>query len=75
MTTTDTTSRAPRIDPAWTVNEVLQRHPGTVAVFNAFGIDACCGGASPLSEAARRDGADLDALVAALEAPASGATA
>lgn len=75
MTTTDTTSRAPRIDPAWTVNEVLRRHPATVAVFNAFGIDACCGGASPLAEAARGDGADPDALVAALEAAASGAGA
>jgi hypothetical protein len=59
MTTPDTTARAPRIDPAWTVNEVVRRHPATVAVFNAFGLDACCG-------------ADLGALVAALEAVAGG---
>lgn len=54
------------IDPALTVNELIARRPETVAVFNAFGIDACCGGAVPVPEAALRDGADLDALLAAL---------
>ena len=49
-----------------TVNDVLQRHPETVAVFNEFGIDACCGGAYSLDEAASRDGADAAALLAAL---------
>jgi hypothetical protein len=72
MTTPDTTARAPRIDPAWTVNEVVRRHPATVAVFNAFGFDACCGGAHPVREAAGPHGADLGALVAALEAVAGG---
>lgn len=51
---------------ASTVNDVLQRHPETVTVFNAFGIDACCGGAYRLDEAASRDGADAAALLAAL---------
>ena len=55
-------------DPILTVNDVVARHPETVAVFNAFGIDACCGGAVPVREAARRDGADPDALLAALAA-------
>ena len=55
------------IEPTLTVNELIARHPATVATFNAFGIDACCGGAVPVREAARRDGADPDALVAALE--------
>jgi hypothetical protein len=72
MKTPDTTARAPRIDPAWTVNEVVRRHPATVAVFNAFGLDACCGGAHPVREAAGRHGVDLGALVAALEAVAGG---
>ena len=36
-----------------TVNDVLHCHPETVRVFNAFGVDACCGGARPLREAAR----------------------
>ena len=53
-----------------TVNEAIRRYPGTVAVFNAFGIDACCGGAAPLGEAAVRDGADPRALLEALRAAA-----
>ena len=61
MNTTD------RIDVSLSVNEVLRLYPGTIAVFNDFGIDACCGGAAPLDEAAARDGADLGALLAALE--------
>lgn len=49
-----------------TVNEVVRTHPVTVAVFNRFGIDSCCGGSSPIQDAAVRDGADPDELLAAL---------
>ncbi len=49
-----------------TVNEAIRRWPATVAIFNAFGIDACCGGAVPVRDAAVRDGADADELVRAL---------
>jgi iron-sulfur cluster repair protein YtfE (RIC family) len=49
-----------------TVNELVMRYPATIAVFNRFGIDSCCGGAVPIADAARRDGADVDALLAAL---------
>jgi len=56
-----------RINTAATVNEILAEHPAAVSVFNALGIDACCGGNASLGEAARRDGASLDALVAALD--------
>lgn len=55
------------IDPRWTVNETLAAYPETVAVFNAFGLDACCGGAAPIAEAAARDGAPLGALLASLD--------
>jgi iron-sulfur cluster repair protein YtfE (RIC family) len=55
------------IDHSATVNEVLVQHPATVSVFNTFGIDACCGGDADLAEAARRDGANLNALLAALD--------
>jgi regulator of cell morphogenesis and NO signaling len=55
------------IDPSATVNEILARYPETVSVFNTFGIDACCGGDAGLAEAARRDGADVNALLAALD--------
>ena len=56
----------PEIGAERMVNEVIRTHPATVAVFNRFGIDACCGGAAPIGEAAVRDGADPNALVAAL---------
>ena len=53
-----------------TVNEVVQRYPETVVVFNEFGIEACCGGGVPVREAALRDGASaetvLDALIHAI---------
>jgi regulator of cell morphogenesis and NO signaling len=49
-----------------TVNEAIATWPRTVAVFNRFGIDACCGGAVPIAKAAERDGADLGALTAEL---------
>lgn len=45
-----------------TVNEAIRRYPATVEIFNRYGIDACCGGASPVGEAAVRDGADPAAL-------------
>lgn len=53
-----------------TVNEAIRRFPATVAVFNAFGIDACCGGAAMLAEAAVRDGADPAELLKAVRAAA-----
>ena len=53
-----------------TVNEAIRRFPATLAVFNDFGIDACCGGAAPVAEAATRDGADPAALLAALRVAA-----
>jgi regulator of cell morphogenesis and NO signaling len=65
MTTPHTKSA---VDPTATVNEILVSYPSTVSVFNQFGIDACCGGAASLGEAARRDGADIDRLIDALDA-------
>lgn len=54
------------IDPTWTVNKVVALYPATVAVFNRFGVDSCCGGGVALGEAAQRDGISLDALLQAL---------
>lgn len=56
-----------------TVNDVIRRFPETVEVFNRFGIDACCGGAVPVEEAAARDGAEPEALRRALDEALEGA--
>ena len=53
-------------DPSLTINEIVARHPETIAVFNRFGMDTCCGGGVSVEEAARRDGLDLDQILAAL---------
>ena len=55
-----------RLDPALTINEVLARHPHTAVVFNAFGIDTCCGGGRSLAEAAQDDGVKVEVLLSAL---------
>ena len=62
----ETGSVTEAIQPTWSVNETLQLYPATTAVFNKFGIDACCGGAAAITEAATRDGANPDALLDAL---------
>jgi len=54
------------IHPGMTVDETIRRFPATVEVFNAFGIDACCGGAASLAQAAARDGAEPGALLQAV---------
>ena len=54
------------IDTSMTVNDMVAAHPETIAVFNRFGLDTCCGGGVPIAEAARRDGAKLGDLVQAL---------
>ena len=59
--------RTPSIDTADTVNRIIVEYPAAVSIFNAFGIDACCGGDASLEEAARRDGANVQALMEALE--------
>ena len=45
-----------------TVNDVIRLFPETMSVFNDYNIDACCGGAVSIHEAASRDGADAGAL-------------
>jgi len=54
-----------------TVNETIQRHPASVAVFNELGIDACCGGGATLAEAAAREGISLPELLKALRQAAA----
>jgi regulator of cell morphogenesis and NO signaling len=49
-----------------TINETIARFPATIAVFNRFGMDSCCGGGVSLRGAATRDGVDADVLLSAL---------
>lgn len=55
------------IDPAWTVHELVRSRPETVAVFQSYGIDTCCGGTRTLTEAAKLAGLDAATLLHALE--------
>lgn len=55
------------VDPSLTLNEVVRRYPAALGVFNARGLDTCCGGGLPVAEAARHHGLDLAELLAALE--------
>lgn len=56
----------PEIVGSMTVNEAVRAWPRAVEVFDRFGIDACCGGALPIAEAARRHGADAEVVLAEL---------
>jgi regulator of cell morphogenesis and NO signaling len=53
-----------------TVREIALEQPGSIRVFERFGIDYCCGGRRPLSEACAARDIEVDAVIAALEAAA-----
>ena len=54
------------IDCNQTVNQIVTRHPETLAVFTAWGIDSCCGGGHPVEAVVRRHNLDREALCKAL---------
>jgi iron-sulfur cluster repair protein YtfE (RIC family) len=54
------------IDETWTVNEVMERYPHAISVFNARGVDSCCGGNYSLGEAAADAGIEIKALMSEL---------
>ncbi len=62
----DSIAASHSIDASWTVNEVIRTFPETVTVFNAFGVDSCCGGDASLEEAALDAGAARSELISAL---------
>lgn len=64
--------RRQRVYKDITVNDCIRLYPETIGVFNRFQIDACCGGAVTIEEAARRDKANLDELLKALNGVAEG---
>ncbi len=54
------------------INDAIKMYPNTIGVFSKFRIDSCCGGAVSIEDAAKRDKADLDALLIKLNEAASG---
>lgn len=48
------------------INNVIRRFPATLEVFHRFGVDACCGGSQSIEEAAKKDGANVEALLESL---------
>lgn len=62
----------PFIDPAWTVREVTQQYPASVAIFKAFKVEACCDAGRPLADAAAKAGLTHDELLEALRTGLTG---
>lgn len=60
------------ISPELTVGEMAAQQPASVRIFEAHGIDFCCGGKTLLSQACTMRGLDLDALVREIEGAATG---
>ena len=54
------------VDPSLSIGELVRRYPAALGVFNARGLDTCCGGGLPVAVAAARNGLDLAELLAAL---------
>lgn len=61
------------IDPALTVNQLVQQHPAALPLLAAAGVDTCCGGGLSLAVAVRGTSLTLDELAHRLEADGSSA--
>jgi regulator of cell morphogenesis and NO signaling len=57
---------------AQTVREIALEQPTAIRVFEQFGIDYCCGGRKPLSEACIAGNLEIDVVIAALLAAENG---
>ncbi len=55
-----------------TVRDIALAQPTSIRVFESYGIDYCCGGRKPLAEACAAGNIEVEAVIAALEAAASG---
>ncbi|OGP21484.1 MAG: hypothetical protein A2054_00800 [Deltaproteobacteria bacterium GWA2_55_10] len=60
-----------KVNKYMVVNDCIKIYPKTIGIFTQFHIDSCCGGAVSIEAAARRDGAALEELMAALNEAAS----
>lgn len=45
------------------INDVVAKYPKTIAVFNKFKVDACCGGGFSIETTAKKDNADMETLL------------
>jgi regulator of cell morphogenesis and NO signaling len=59
------------VDLRDTVGELVARHPALSRIFEAAGVDYCCGGKRPLEEACRQKGLDPAAFAARLQEAAA----
>ncbi len=48
------------------INDVIKEYPPTIAVFNKFRVDSCCGGGRSIEQTAMTDGVDVKTLIEAL---------
>jgi regulator of cell morphogenesis and NO signaling len=55
-----------------TVREIALEQPTSIQVFEKFGIDYCCGGRKPLTEACEARSLEVNEVIAALEKAATG---
>src|SRR3990170_416634 len=56
------------VTPEMLVREVAAKYPATLRTLEALGIDYCCGGKLPLTEAAAGRGLPIATVIAVLEA-------
>jgi len=54
------------LDTTETVGEIARRHPAAVAVFEALGIDYCCGGNKSLEDACQKKNVSLNLVLSDL---------
>ncbi len=50
--------------PNWTVRDLVESYPESMAILSPLGIDLCCGGAHRLGEALDLHGHDRSAVLA-----------
>ena len=62
------------IDPSRTVAELVLEHPSRARVFEALGVDYCCGGKASLADACAAAGIPVERAVESLESAADGTT-
>lgn len=56
-------SKVETIDPRFTINEIVLRHPAALGPLAAHGLDTCCQANKTLAAAALAAGLNSDALI------------